>query len=193
MTNAKTVRDRTGATVTRVDGVLLDGDQLIMPGKFMDAAGVDAVQPATLAVARRLFGDSSAADYSGMTDAAARVAIVQKRIGDPAKGQSTAYLDAAWGAMAGTVKPVAGPGALVLTDAQRAVSKAGIDAAMNRVSKPIADREALAGHRAAMEVRLSDRWKSPEARAVADDGLTYEQRVVKRSGGYSSFTQDNAK
>lgn len=200
-----TVIDKHGNRVVRHDGRVLDGDKVAsvtVPLTLMDNRPPPAspasgpVSVTTLNVARRVLGDAyQPADFARVADATARDLVVARKLGiDPAT-RSRPFLDAAYRTLAdnGSVKPtpaVAGP---VLTDAQRAAAKSACDQAVaERAGKGIAD--ASTPVRDAYVERMSNAYKGEERRAqeARDAGLSYEQRMVRRSGGYPSYAGTTA-
>lgn len=198
-----TVRDRAGNIVQREEGHLLDGDMVQIPMTLRDAASGVPASSAALAAGRRILGDGfSLADYAGLSADAARHAIVKRRLGAVADGKPAAFLDAAWRTLAGDAAPAspassapAAPAAAAhsFTPAQRATAQAGIRDALAHHAASTGSaptQAALDGARAAHSAILGDAWKGSGQRAqeARDAGLTYEQRLVRRSGGYPHWT-----
>ena len=202
MTKPLTVRDLHGNMVERLDGKLLDGDKLQavrVPMLFTDTAGA-TVTAATLANASKILGDKfDEAEIAKLTDQAARHAVVRKRVGATADGRSAAYLDAAWGALAGAGSPTAvssvpsagAPPMPVLTDAQRAYASKAVERAVadagrpgpQRRGGPLTDAERRAGtdrirgSYAAMKAEMSDAWKPQERREAESRPIALDPRV----------------
>lgn len=203
-----TVIDLLGNRVVRHDGRMLDGDKLVsvqVPFALMDgkppASG--PVSVTTLNVARRVLGDAyQAGDFASVDDGAARDRIVEKRLSIAPGTKSRAFLDAAYRTLAedGSAQPAAPR--LVLSDAQRLVAQQGVQDALRdhaerqAAAGPYAQYDAVTracleardGARAAVTHRKSNAWKGGDQRAqeTRDAGLTYEERMVRRSGGYAN-------
>ena len=152
-----TVRDRSGNITTRQDGVLLDGDHVHVTAAFMDGRAPSAV----MAAGERILGDAwDPAPFAKLGDAEARHAIVKRKLGAAAAGKSAPAAAA----------PAAAP--LLLTDAQKAVAAAGIEAALRHPTTgkpgrfPVADRKLMEDAKAEQRRTLFDGWKSPDQRAL---------------------------
>ena len=213
MTKSITVISRDGKQVERGDGVMLDGDKLHsvrVPVMFMD--GASSVSAATLASAAQLLGDSyNEAEISKLSDEAARHAVVRKRIGPAANGRSAAYLDAAWGALAGTGSPmpsssVARP--IALSDEQAAMGREGVRRALAdhaRDNPPQsgvltdaerkAGRDRIRGSYVALKAEMADGWKPQAQREAEARSVALDPRVEKafRDGKITDNTVTRAK
>ncbi len=196
-----TVRDRAGNIVQREEGHLLDGDMVQIPMTLRDAASGVPASSTALAAGRRILGDGfRPADYAGLSADAARHAIVKRKLGTVADGKPAAFLDAAWRTLAGDAAPASSAPAAAahsFTPAQRATAQAGIRDALAHQAASTGNtptQAALDGARAANSAILGDAWKGSGQRAqeARDTGLTYEQRLVRRSGGYAHWTGQEA-
>ncbi|MGI4946935.1 MAG: hypothetical protein ACRYHQ_41325 [Janthinobacterium lividum] len=179
-----TVIDRLGRMVVREDGFALDGDTIWTSLLLKDGqAAADTVyitDASIQAAGARILGETwDVADFVGLNGDAARHAIVRRKLGAAADNRSVQFLDAAWRTLA---DDNLGAGK---------ASSAALDPADAEETALQAARERLAGHRAAQSHILSKRWMSPEDRAAKsrDAGMTYEERMARRSGAPRSFTR----
>lgn len=195
-----TVIDKHGKAAVRPNGALLDGDRVRVSIMLMDGTSgtgaADAEGSAIRAAGARILGDAwNEADYAGLSDEAARQAIVKRRLGAVADTQSAAFLDGAWKGLAGDA--AAQP---VLSSAESSIGRQGVRLALAnhaaRGGDQVRDSQAPADfamtdadraqHHEARQQRtaeLADAWMTLEARAVKDSGQPYEERMSNRWKG----------
>ena len=155
-------------------GRLLDDDGNVIEGIVRDGHSVRI--PMMMADGKPVTGGASVArmsmtDGASLTDAASQHAFVREKLGAEATGKSAAFLDAAYRALTASASAVAAaPARPVLSDAERAYSQRGIEAAVAYMDRrqPMADARATA--RADYKANLASAWAMNDSqRAMASN------------------------